>query len=136
MSYWNDHRVTASDRRWYKTLDSARNRATILMYNDEDEEEEKTVAIAFEVCPCCAGRGSHVNPSIDSHGLSREDFDEDPDFAEAYFSGAYDQTCNECGGQNVVPVPADPKIREYIAERAREAMEYRRECEAERRMGA
>jgi len=54
------------------------------------------------VCPTCNGTGKHVNPSIDSHGLSASDFHEDPDFAESYFSGTYDVTCYECGGDNVV----------------------------------
>jgi hypothetical protein len=57
----------------------------------------------WAVCPTCEGEGKHVNPSIDSHGISREEFDEDPDFEEAYFSGAYDVTCVECKGQRVVP---------------------------------
>lgn len=62
---------------------------------------------AFAVCPTCEGRGSHVNPSIDSQGLSAEDFDEDPDFREDYFSGAYDVPCAECRGNRVVPQCAD-----------------------------
>lgn len=66
----------------------------------------------FAVCPTCEGRGSHVNPSIDSQGLSAEDFAEDPDFEEAYFSGAYDMPCSECHGQRVVPKCAEPSCRE------------------------
>ena len=56
----------------------------------------------FAVCPTCDGNGTHVNPSIDAHGLSREDFDGDPDFEESYFAGDYDVSCAECGGQRVV----------------------------------
>ena len=59
----------------------------------------------FEVCPRCNGEGKHVNPAIDSHGLSREDFDADPDFEEDYFSGVYDVECYECKGLRVVKVP-------------------------------
>ena len=58
----------------------------------------------FGVCPLCEGKGKHVNPSIDSCGLSREDFDNDPQFEEDYFSGAYDVECYECEGARVVPV--------------------------------
>jgi hypothetical protein len=54
------------------------------------------------LCPVCEGEGSTVNPSIDAHGLSYEDFREDPDFATDYCSGAYDQTCAACNGQRVV----------------------------------
>jgi len=56
----------------------------------------------FAVCPTCDGNGTHVNPSIDSEGISAEQFYEDPDFEEAYFSGDYDVACVECGGQRVV----------------------------------
>lgn len=68
--------------------------------------EEFTVrTVGFRVCPTCEGYGTHVNPSIDAHGIGREEFDEDPDFEEAYFSGAYDVTCGECSGQRVVANP-------------------------------
>ena len=59
----------------------------------------------FRVCPTCEGYGTHVNPSIDAHGIGREEFDEDPDFEEAYFAGAYDVTCGKCNGQRVVANP-------------------------------
>ena len=57
----------------------------------------------FAVCPTCEGKGSHVNPNVDRKGISQEDFDADPDFKEAYLSGAYDVTCHECAGKRVVP---------------------------------
>lgn len=53
------------------------------------------------VCPRCDGTGKHVNPNIDGHGLSVEDFAEDPDFAESYFSGVYNVRCETCNGNNV-----------------------------------
>ena len=54
------------------------------------------------VCPLCDGRGTHVNPAIDGHGLSHEDFAADPDFAESYFAGVYDVRCEYCHGARVV----------------------------------
>ena len=54
------------------------------------------------VCPVCDGEGKTVNPAIDCHGLTAEDFREDPDFAEEYKNGTYDITCNACRGQRVV----------------------------------
>lgn len=55
------------------------------------------------VCPICEGKGSYVNPSIDSQGLSAEDFDEAGDeFREDYFKGVYDKRCECCEGSNVV----------------------------------
>lgn len=56
----------------------------------------------FAICPTCEGSGKHVNPSIDSQGISPEEFYSDPDFEEAYFGGAYDVTCVECQGNRVV----------------------------------
>lgn len=54
-------------------------------------------------CQTCEGRGRHVNPSIDCDGISARDFDDDPEFQDAYFSGAYDVTCYECNGKKKVP---------------------------------
>jgi len=68
-----------------------------------DEEEFVAFKCRFEVCNLCHGKGSHVNPSIDAHGLSAEDFAEDPDFADDYREGMYDQPCNRCHGKRVVP---------------------------------
>lgn len=66
----------------------------------------------YEVCTTCRGKGKHVNPSIDAHGISREEFDEDPDFMEDYLSGFYDVTCYECHGKRVVPVIDDARLTE------------------------
>lgn len=60
---------------------------------------------AKEVCRRCDGEGKHVNPSIDGNGISPEEFAEDPDFEEAYFSGQYDVQCEECRGEKVIRVP-------------------------------
>lgn len=97
------------------------------------------VDAVYEVCDLCQGRGSHVNPSIDCGGLTREDFDEDPDFAESYFEGHYDVDCNQCHGKRVVPVLAgtvDPSILKVLDERARDEAAFRAEQRAERIMGA
>lgn len=64
-------------------------------------EYELVLPAVRVVCPVCDGSGKHVNPAIDGHGLGPEDF-EDQDFAESYWSGAYDVQCEECNGRNVV----------------------------------
>lgn len=90
------------------------------------------VSFRWEVCGTCSGRGQHVNPSIDSHGISSDEFDEDPDFREAYFSGAYDVSCAECHGKRVVPVTDDPRVAAIIKDNYQvDAIQA-----AERRMGA
>lgn len=93
----------------------------------ELEEFEVELPAKFELCGTCRGKGSHVNPAVDDHGLSREDFEEDPDFEEAYFEGRYDVPCHECGGLRVVGVVdvdrCNPTEKRYAA--AHEAQENR-----------
>ncbi len=66
------------------------------------------------LCPVCEGNGKTVNPNIDCNGLTHEDFAEDPDFAEAYWSGVYDITCRGCNGARVVI----PERLEQLAQHA------------------
>ncbi len=134
-----DRRDYASEMKWWKTLDRSKMTATLDYYDPDDDDVEildATVEVRFEVCPTCDGRGSHVNPSIDAHGLTAEDFYEDPDFRDEYFGGAYDQPCNECGGASTVPIPRDETIWKAIQDKWADDAQYRAEVEAERRMGA
>lgn len=71
---------------------------------ETDVEVEETVPGKYAVCGRCQGKGSHTHPSVDGPGLSREDFDEDPQFEEDYFAGVYDVACYECNGARVVLV--------------------------------
>jgi len=135
MNYCTDHRTTATARRWWNSIDDAKMTATCTYYEEDDSEVEATVPIKFEVCPTCNGKGSHVNPSIDCNGLSAEDFAEDPDFFTDYMSGMYDQPCNECGGQRVVPICLDEHANERIQAWIDEELEYLAEQAYEMRMG-
>lgn len=65
-------------------------------------EFEITVPAVFVVCPTCKGKGKTVDSQVDGHGLTREDFAEDPGFLEDYLGGVYDVQCRECSGQRVV----------------------------------
>src|SRR5512146_1402066 len=104
--------------KWYASFDERRMTATILVINDETEdEEEREIPVEFQMCDLCEGKGKHVNPGVDQHGISPEEFAEDPDFYEDYRSGVYDVACYKCGGRRVVPVPStveDRKIVEHI----------------------
>lgn len=106
---------------------------------ENGEGEEITIPAIFEVCETCEGRGKHVNPSIDSNGLSEEDFDMDPDFRENYFSGLYDVACNECRGNRVSPVvnwdALTPELKKYVEEYIDDFHSYEAMCAMERRMG-
>ena len=79
------------------------------------------------ICTLCDSRGSYVNPAIDSHGLTAEDFAEDPGFAEDYKSGVFDVPCRECGGFDKV-LKAD---HERLMQERQEAAEERRTRMAE-----
>lgn len=74
---------------------------------DDGEEIEISVKVPakFEICQRCRGEGKHVNPSIDGNGISREDFDADPDFEEGYFSGRYDIRCEARCEEGKVRLP-------------------------------
>ncbi len=101
---------------------------------------EVEIATKLNQCPRCQGKGTHVNPSIDGHGLSREDFDEDPDFEEAYFRGDYDVACHRCGGRKVIAVPDWAKLSDEEKKawkiQERELADMAAEEAAERRAGA
>lgn len=96
--------------------------------------------VKLDVCPNCQGKGSHVNRNIDSHGITAEEFAEDPDFEEAYFSGVYDVPCDECKGLRVVEVvnrdACTPEILKEYDEQLQEDCDYQTQCAAELRMGA
>lgn len=63
------------------------------------------IPIEFQLCDLCRGKGTHVNPSIDSNGITEEDWhDWDDDEKEGYFNGMYDVDCYCCGGEKVVPI--------------------------------
>lgn len=100
-NYWHDHR-TIEGMINHGKVDESTDPPTLII--DTGDDEIIKLRCKYDVCGTCRGRGQHVNPSIDCCGLTAEDFYEDPDFAEDYMRGVYDQTCNECGGKRVVPI--------------------------------
>lgn len=75
------------------------------------------------ICPACEGEGSCVNPAIDCNGLSASEMHEDPDFAENYFGGLYDVTCEACHGSGKILTERMDELRENAADRRLAAME-------------
>jgi hypothetical protein len=123
----------------FTRIDKRRMVGIVTYENDDGEELEVELPIEFDVCGYCSGKGSHVNPSMDGHGISKEDFDQDPDFAESYFRGDYDVQCHECHGDRVL---AFPKVGYKFTEEQLAAIEsmnrrarYEAEDRHERKMG-
>lgn len=75
------------------------------------------------ICPACSGEGACVNPAIDAGGLSADDFADDPDFAEAYFDGDYDEACRACAGTGKVRQSHIDRLHEAVDDRRLAAME-------------
>ena len=119
-NYYGDHRVKAGmTNQAFEVIKHSRGEG-VVEFNEEIGEElyEKElipfldgprylakVPMSWEVCGTCNGEGTVVDPNIDAGGLTQEDFYRDPDFAEDYFSGAYDMRCPTCKGRTTVPAP-------------------------------
>ena len=88
--------------------------------NDEGEEITAKLPAEYEVCSRCQGRGTHVNPNIDGHGISEDEWngpDWDEDSRQTYLSGGYDVTCEECRGLRVVLVVDESRCDKSLLER-------------------
>ena len=147
--------------KWYSSLDKKRMRVGIQIVGDEDPEEALeglskeaqglldddycvTFPMKFKVCSTCRGTGSHVDPSIDSHGITGDEWDRDWSYEdrENYMSGFYNVACYECGGERVVPeidetFLTDPQkeLLSHINERREAAISYAIERQREIEMG-
>jgi len=100
------------------------------LVDDDGDERDFSLPAKFVVCSRCQGAGVHVNPAIDGNGLTREDFDEDPDFAEEYFRGSYDISCETCQGARV---EAQPDVSRCSFDEKRALVRYRRQDRERRR---
>jgi hypothetical protein len=122
--------LAANTNRWYIGIDEKRMMVTVEIETD-DGDEEIEVPFEWEVCPTCNGKGTHVDPDIDSHGISSDEFADDPDFEKAYFKGRYDVSCYECNSKRVIPVTKDERVLEHI----KNEQNYAYESMQERKMG-
>lgn len=126
---------------WFQRFDAKAMRLIVTVETDDGVEEEKAFPAKYEVCSTCDGKGSHVNPSIDSHGIGAEEWDRDwdEDDREAYFDGRYDVPCAECHGARVAPVLDEdrctPEDVAQVGKIVEEHYAYQRECRHEREMG-
>jgi len=127
--------------KWWNSIDENRLMATLTLPCGEDCEcgggdceEEVRVPIRFEVCPTCEGKGKHVNPSIDSHGITGDEWDRDWSYEdrENYMSGFYDVPCYECNGKRVVPEIDEKLADEKVLERYNDYLQFLAEDARER----
>lgn len=140
---------------WWDSFDAKRmvltiDDATDWFFPDADDSNVDDIPPAefpakYAVCDLCDGKGTHVNPSIDAHGISADEFDNDPDFAEDYMRGRYDVQCYACNGLRVVPVVDRDRLKQTAMGRVQlkrlddflgDRADTHRIEEAERRMGA
>ena len=102
------------------------------------EEEFGPVPKHKVVCPQCRGEGSS---SLYLGSYTQSEMDEQgPEFYEDYMTGAYDRTCDTCGGLRVID---EPDLKEMTDEIRCEFIDWMLEAAAdrhaedmERRMGA
>lgn len=107
----------------------------MVLVNDSGLE----VACHYEVCSGCEGKGSCVNPSIDSHGIGADEWNNewDEESRAAYCNGGYDITCPRCNGKRVEMAPNDEDPnRASLDQDFEDEANFRAEQAAERRMGA
>ncbi len=101
-----DKRVRRAEEQctFFKSVDKSKMTVTVSICIGDDEEMQVTFPMKFVVCDVCDGKGTHVNPSIDAHGITEDEFSSwDNEEREMYMSGAYDITCATCKGDRVLP---------------------------------
>ncbi len=115
--------------------------------NEAGEEVTVTFPTKKVVCHDCGGEGHTLRPGMRDHAYTAEEFYEsfDEEDAAEYFKrgGKYDVVCETCKGKNVVDeidesLCTTPELKEALKayqDRLEDEADYRRECEAERRMG-
>lgn len=111
--------------------------------DDEGQEvvfEEVSVDFPAKwvVCHGCQGRGTET---LRDFAFTAEDFEQDPDFADDYRSGKYDQPCRDCHGRSttleidIERAQSMPEWATYL-EWERDYAESEATYQAERRAGA
>lgn len=105
------------------------------VYWNEDGFLMIPVKVLLEVCDYCDGRGHYVNPNIDDHGLTADDFADDPDFEEAYFGGAFDMSCAACKGSGELKKPIYNQYIDLLKYAEKQEEYYEDEYSYERYMG-
>ena len=117
---------------WYTKIDRNSMLLTLTIPDEDGEEHEVDFPFEFEVCSHCGGAGKTVSPGVDSHGITHEEFAEDPEFRENYYSGLYDISCENCNGANVAPTLLEKDFNDEQKKWYNEYQEATYECDMER----
>lgn len=114
---------------WWNRIDEQRMVAFILIDDGEGPETEVEIPIEFGVCSTCDGKGRHVNPSIDAHGITEDEWEQwSSDEQEFYMSNGYDVECHECAGKRVVSIP----VEAHMTDKQKKAWKFVTDCQQER----
>ena len=110
------------------------------MIQEYQELYETKLPTRFEVCDRCSGHGTHVNPAIDGHGVTADEWNDWGEESQSmYLSGGYDVSCHECDGMRVVLIVVEDSLnekdREQWTNHVYECYAYEAERLAEERMG-
>lgn len=143
-NYHNDRRVIAANASKPFHFDPDHMVITFELDDGEDPPQQHELPARYAVCGLCEGKGRHVNPSIDSGGITGEEWDAwDPEEKASYLSGAYDVQCFGCGGLRVCPIidetrlsPGQKEVFDMFMEHVRDLERFEAERRAERSMGA
>ena len=81
--------------------------------DDHLVDEDWRPPVQREKCPQCDGTGAS---SLYLGAFTSEQMSEDPDFADDYWRGGYDRTCETCEGRNVVEIIDDRMLPEDLRE--------------------
>jgi len=76
----------------------------VVVIPGDPDMDEKDIFLPSKAVVCwrCRGTGSHVNPSIDGHGITSDEMHElGPEFFDDYMGGMYDVTCGLCKGKRI-----------------------------------
>lgn len=140
-NYYGDRRVNDCEdiRGLLQDINEKAMTANVMIYAGK-EPESHPVKLRYEVCPVCDGSGKHVNPSIDCGGISQQEFEDDPDFAESYRRGDYDVQCTRCDGKRVVLAIDESRTNQdtiaFLQAEIEEGREYDHQLAMEIRYGA
>lgn len=92
---------------------------TIVWLTEDDDgyEQEFRIPAKWEICDDCEGDGTVLRDGLRGVAFTQEEMNEDPDFAESYFSGAYDVPCQTCTGSGKVKVPDERRAKPEVLAR-------------------